>query len=397
MLSEAEMEARLPDMAVARRVMGLTSYLRGEFIEAKDHIEEVLRLYDPRWDRDTKLRVNHDTGCAATIYLALVSWALGEVGGTQRLAEEAVMRAVQLDHVRTLAIVHCHKGLFEAICQRAEVTLRDAETLVRLCGEHAMPLYLAIGGALGGWARARLGDLQAGATELRHALVTYSNQGNRAFIPFFQGLLSEIESDGQSADSALIRVDEALVLATATGEHWSDAFLHRIRGEIMLKRDPTNPAPAEEAFLTSIAIAQQQKAKSFELRAALALAKLYQSINRAADAHAVLTPALEGFSATPELPDIEEAQRLLAALVETDEVKNAAAFRQRRLKLQTSYGQAVMWSKGFSSEETKAAFHRVQELAAGVNNPERFAAYYGLWIGSLMRGAGQGNRRDFPP
>jgi predicted ATPase len=145
-------------------------------------------------------------------------------------------------------------------------------------------------------------------------LVTYSNQGNRAFIPFFQGLLSEIESDGQSADSALIRVDEALVLATATGEHWSDAFLHRIRGEIMLKRDPTNPAPAEEAFLTSIAIAQQQKAKSFELRAALALPKLYQSINRAADAHAVLTPALEGFSATPELPDIEEAQRLLAAL-----------------------------------------------------------------------------------
>jgi hypothetical protein len=160
-----------------------------------------------------------------------------------------------------------------------------------------------------------------------------------------------------------------------------------MQGNAGIERDPTNPAPAEEAFLTSIAIAQQQKAKSFELRAALALPKLYQSINRAADAHAVLTPALEGFSATPELPDIEEAQRLLAALVETDEVKNAAAFRQRRLKLQTSYGQAVMWSKGFSSGETKAAFLRVQELAAGVNNPERFAAYYGLWIGSLMRGA----------
>ena len=76
-----------------------------------------------------------------------------------------------------------------------------------------------------------------------------------------------------------------------------------------------NKAPAEEAFLTAIAGAQQQKAKSFELRAALSLAKLYQSTNRAVDAHGVLAPALDGFSPTPEFPEIEEAQELLAALV----------------------------------------------------------------------------------
>ncbi len=78
----------------------------------------------------------------------------------------------------------------------------------------------------------------------------------------------------------------------------------------------------------------------------MSLAKLYQSTGRAADAYAVLAPALEGFSPTPEFPEIEEAQTLLAALAATDEVKNAAASRQRRLQLQTSYGQAVMWSKG---------------------------------------------------
>ena len=98
----------------------------------------------------------------------------------------------------------------------------------------------------------------------------------------------------------------------------------RVRGEILLKRDPANTAPAEEAFLTAIAVAQQQKARSFELRAALSLAKLYQSTGRAADAHALLAPALEGFSPTPEFPEIEQAQTLLAALAETDEVKNAA-------------------------------------------------------------------------
>ena len=73
-------------------------------------------------------------------------------------------------------------------------------------------------------------------------------------------------------------------------------------------------APAEEAFLAAIAIAQQQKARSFELRAALSLAKLYHSTDRPADARAVLSRALKGFSPTPEFPEIAEAQTLLTAL-----------------------------------------------------------------------------------
>ena len=98
------------------------------------------------------------------------------------------------------------------------------------------------------------------------------------------------------------------------GEHWSDAFLHRLRGEILLKRDPANTAPAEEAFLAAIAVAQQQKARSFELRAALDLARLYRSTSRSADAHALLASALNGFSPSPEFPEIAEAQTLLGAL-----------------------------------------------------------------------------------
>jgi hypothetical protein len=71
------------------------------------------------------------------------------------------------------------------------------------------------------------------------------------------------------------RIDEALALAGETGEHWSDALLHRLPGGVLLKRDPANTAPAEDALLAAVAIAQQQKARSFELCAALSLAKLY--------------------------------------------------------------------------------------------------------------------------
>ena len=86
------------------------------------------------------------------------------------------------------------------------------------------------------------------------------------------------------------------------------------RGEILIRCDPTDPAPAEAAFLAAIAVAQQQRVRTFALRAALSLAKLYQSTGRPFDAHDVLGPALEGFSPTPEFPQIAEAKALLESL-----------------------------------------------------------------------------------
>jgi predicted ATPase len=147
---------------------------------------------------------------------------------------------------------------------------------------------------------------------LRQAFAAWTDQGNKLLVPFFYGLLAETTQD--DAEGALSRIEEALALAGDTGERWSDAFLCRCRGEILLKLDPANTALAEDAFLTAIAVAQEQKARSFELRAALDLARLYNSTSRSADAHALLASALKGFSPSPEFPEIAEAQTLLGAL-----------------------------------------------------------------------------------
>jgi predicted ATPase len=118
------------------------------------------------------------------------------------------------------------------------------------------------------------------------------------------------------------RINGALSVAKQTGEHSADALLHRIRGDVLLKAEPENPASAEEAYLVAIGIAQQQGARSFGLLAALSLARLYQSTGRPADAHAILAPALEDFSPTPEMPEIAEAQALLAAIEANAQVRS---------------------------------------------------------------------------
>jgi predicted ATPase len=189
---------------------------------------------------------------------------------------------------------------------------QNFDTLLELSRERGMPLFSALGTACRGWARAKLGEAQEGIAELRNGLTAFTEQGNRTYVPFLQMLLAECEAE-QGGDGALARIEEVLAVVAETGEHWTDALLHRIRGEILLKRNIANTASAEEAFLTAVGIAQQQKAKSFELQAALSVAKLYQSTNRAAAAHAVLASALEGISPTSEFPEIAEAQRLFGS------------------------------------------------------------------------------------
>jgi predicted ATPase len=123
--------------------------------------------------------------------------------------------------------------------------------------------------------------------------------------------LAKAEAHAGDVDRAVAVLDEALATSERTGHRSFEAELHRARGEMLVKRDPANPAPAEKAFETAIAVSKQQGTRSFELRAALSLAKLYQSNGRPPAARAVLAPTLETFAPTQEMPEIAEAQALM--------------------------------------------------------------------------------------
>jgi tetratricopeptide (TPR) repeat protein len=203
---------------------------------------------------------------------------------------------------------------------------------------------------------------------MRRGLELLRAQNVRIYDGLLKSALAHGEAEAGDLKRAIEILNEALATSARTGHRTIDAELHRLRGEMFLRRDSGNPRSAEEALKSAIDLARDQGARSYELRAALSLAKLYQSTGRPAEAHAILDVALEGFSPTPEMPEIAEAQSLIGALAETEEVKAGEAQRQRRLHLQTAYGQAMMWAKGFSAEEARAAFSRATELTAKTDN-----------------------------
>jgi predicted ATPase len=153
-----------------------------------------------------------------------------------------------------------------------------------------------------------------GLADMRSGLELLREQNTAPFVPLLRLALGQAEGRGGDLDRAIATLDGALAISERTGHRAFDAELHRARGEILLKRDPADPAYAEDAFRTAIAVATAQGARTFGLQASPALAKLCQSTASPADAYAVLAPALEGFAPTPEMPEIAEAQALMERL-----------------------------------------------------------------------------------
>jgi tetratricopeptide (TPR) repeat protein len=335
-LREAEDAGRLVEAGVAHRSLAVICYFSGDFLEGRTHCERALDACDPQHDREERERFDDDTGTSAMSCLALTSWRLGEVERARELIDTASQRATELKHVPSMASVLYWRSNLEILHGDPAGALTAAEALEVHNQEHGMTHWRILAELNAGWARGRLFDRAAGASQLRRALAAYADSGGKLAVAFHLALLADLEVETLDADSALARIDEALAQAHQVDYHCDLAVLHRFRGEILLKLDPGNFARAEEAFQNAIAVANEQRARSLSLQAALALAKLYQSTGRPAAAHTVLAPALEGFSATPELPEIAEAQALLAALAATDEVKAEAARSAQRLQLRVA-------------------------------------------------------------
>jgi adenylate cyclase len=165
-----------------------------------------------------------------------------------------------------------------------------------------------------GWAKWSDAAEESRLAGMRRGLAIAREQGNTFLLSGPEAALAAAEASAGETDAGLRRLDDALAEAGRTEQRYYEAEMHRIRAGVLLQRDPADTAAAQQSLQVAIAVAQSQKARSFELRAALSLAKLYRATNRDADAHAVLAPAVEGFPPTQQFPELTEAQTLLVAL-----------------------------------------------------------------------------------
>jgi predicted ATPase len=146
--------------------------------------------------------------------------------------------------------------------------------LLSLAEEQAFPVWFAAGTILAGWAEARLGQWKTGAARIRQGIAAYLANGAAMMHPYFLGLLAEALDAGGHLDEGLDVLDRALTMVETMGERYFEAELHRLRGELLLKRAGPDDREDEalRCFQNALAVARRQKAPSLELRAAVSLA-----------------------------------------------------------------------------------------------------------------------------
>jgi class 3 adenylate cyclase/predicted ATPase len=297
------------EAATAHRVYAMTCWYRGAFLEAERHLERSLAIHDHERDRELAFRFGLDVGVAAMADLALVLWPLGATDRAHHFAEAAVARALRDRHIPSLAYAHAYAATTEMLGRDRQRAAPHADALLELAEEHGMPLWLALATFLRAWSGSPAGDCAAAVAAMRESIAAMQAHQRRIFTPLVSTLVAEIESEAGRPGEGLAIIDSQLASIEETGQRWFLAEALRARGEMLLGCGQRQAA--EHALARAIDVARSQSAKSFELRAAIRLARLWICDGRHGEACAMVAPIHARFAEGFQTAELKEAGSLL--------------------------------------------------------------------------------------
>ena len=300
----------------AHHAMWATSFWLGELIAAERHVERGLDLYDPEHDRPLAfLYGGHDPASCGRQFTIWTHWLAGRPIQAATVGDAALTRARQLGQPVSLAQVlawRCTLFFFE---RNGPATMYEARQLMDLATERELPPWHAAGVIFDGWGRAESGDGTGGIEQIRNGLRAARTTGTLLPLePLYLMFLAEACLKHRRIEEGLQVTDEALALMSdGRVRVWRSEF-HRLKGELLLLRSPSDRDAIEQLFRRALATAREHRARSWELRAATSLSRLLVPAGRRDEARRVLADVLGGFTEGHETANLVDAQALLAEL-----------------------------------------------------------------------------------
>ena len=304
---------RLQDPAfllLAHHSLANTFGFAGDFEASRRHLEQEMLIYVPEQHHSLAAHYGgYDPGAMCRSGLAMMLWRLGYPDQAYQRSLEGIALAREISHNSSIALALIFGGVVHQHCQDAEQTRQRAEAAIALATEQEHSSWLAFGMALRGWALTRQGQAEEGIVQLRQGVAGWKATCLGCLHPYFLALLAEAYAKIGQGEEARATLDEALAITEQTHEGFAEAELHRLKGELL-----SDSAEAEACFHLAIEIARRQKAKSFELRAALSLSRLWKQQGKRAEASALLVEIYGWFTEGFDTADLQEAKALLDGL-----------------------------------------------------------------------------------
>ncbi len=351
LLSLAQQQQEPALLLEAHHACWSTALSLGELAAVQAHIEKGLALYDPRLHRsNAQLFTGHDPAVCGLGWGALTSWLRGYPAQALRGNDKALSLARELGHPFTVVFSLTNAAQLHQLLREGPAAKEQVEAAVALAVEGGFPYFLPWGLVLRGWVLAEQGQAEEGLARVREGLAALRATENELWRSYGLSWLAETCGRAGQIDEGMAALAEALAIVQKNAEHWWEAELYRLKGELLLRgqaersgaehasealrseqRSPrradnesslrgasgivdSNAAEAQSCFQRAIEVARQQSAKSWELRATASLARLLRDTNRRDEARTILAGIYNWFTEGFDTADLQDAKSLLEEL-----------------------------------------------------------------------------------
>src|SRR5262249_9008956 len=280
-------------------------------MQARRHFDQAIALYAPAEHRPMLTRFSVDIGVLSLSYRSRIMWLLGYPEAALADAERALVDAREIGHAVTLMQLLATASLTHALRGSYATASAHVDELVALTDEKGALYWKAVGIMLQGKLFALTGRALDSVQTLTSGIAAMRSTGATLTVPESLSFLAMVHAELGQFDDAWRCIREAITTVEASKDRQWEAEVHRVAGEIALLAPEPDPAKAETYFEHALTVAREQQAKSWELRAAMSMARLWRGQGRWQQARELLAPIYNWFTEGFDTLDLRQAKALL--------------------------------------------------------------------------------------
>jgi len=308
-LALAEKQRAVVPRMIGHRLMGASLLCTGMLAEGRTHLDQAVALYHPAEHRPLATRFGQDNRVAALSFRSVILWLSGFPDAALADTNNALSNAREIGQAATQMFALVYAGWSHIHCRDYAAAKAQLQELVALADETGAVFWKALGLTVQGWLLALTGQAPDAVQILTRGITALRSTGVAVWMPMYLASLARAYAELDQFDDAWRCIREALATIETTQERWCEAEVNRMAGEIALSPEP-DAARAEAYFARALAVARKQQAKSWELRAAMSVARLWRDQGKRQQAHDLLAPTYGWFTEGFDTLDLREAKAL---------------------------------------------------------------------------------------
>jgi DNA-binding response OmpR family regulator/class 3 adenylate cyclase/predicted ATPase len=310
----ADKQGATVPLMIGHRLMGTSLMCTGDIAESRAHYDQAIALYDAEEHRWLATRFGQDIGVVVLCYRSWTLWLLGYPEAALADCDRALKDARQIGQAATLMYALAHTARTYFWTGDYAAANRLVTEVIALAEEKGASAWKAFGMMHQGSLLASTRQASKAIQMMSCGINAWRSTGSTLWIPCYLSDLARAYAELDLADDARSRIEEAMSAVEVSKAWWCEAEVHRSAGEIALMSSKRHAARAEACFERALATARRQHAKSWELRAAMSMARLWSRQGKRRQARDLLAPVYDWFTEGLDTLDMKAAKALLVEL-----------------------------------------------------------------------------------